>query len=207
MRYFENFRLNVICWKLDVTVITPFFTPEILSGVGMQNKATQTDPAWSNKGSPHQNNLKTGSGAHFPGFDQDWPSLTKVWPSRSDPTRTHHIKRTSRQSPGAHFPEFGEVWPRFDRGIDRTKNWIGLTVPWPLDKAYWELRFDTLRVENGRETRELWAKPWKSVQHLTKFYQVLLTKQPIWEATFTREFFPTCGDLVRKLKPLSKKVT
>ena len=38
--------------------------------------------------------------------------------------------------------------------------------------ARWEFRFDTLRVENGRETRELWAKPWKNGPTLS---QILLS--------------------------------
>ena len=36
---------------------------------------------------------------------------------------------------------------------------------------------------------------------------MLLTKQPIWEAVFACRFFPTCSNLVRKLKPLRKRVT
>ena len=38
--------------------------------------------------------------------------------------------------------------------------------------ARWELRSDTLRVKNGRETRELWAKPWKNGPTLS---QILLS--------------------------------
>ena len=38
--------------------------------------------------------------------------------------------------------------------------------------ACWELRSDILLVENGRETRELWAKPWKNSPTLS---QILLS--------------------------------
>ena len=38
--------------------------------------------------------------------------------------------------------------------------------------AHRELRFDTLRVKNGRETRELRAKPWKNGATLS---QILLS--------------------------------
>ena len=44
----------------------------------------------------------------------------------------------------------------------------------------------------------------------TTLGQILLgvvDKKSIWEAVFTRRFFPTHSDLVRKLKPLSERVT
>jgi hypothetical protein len=184
----------------------PIFTLGIFSDVDTQNEAVRTEPTWSDEGSPHQNDLKTRSGAHFPKFDQVWLGFTKfnqgltkfdqgltepIWLDR-DPS----LQKNLGTGPPNTFPrvrrgltDFDQVWPRFDRSIDQTESRTGLTAPWPMCRTCWELRFDTLRVKNGRETRELWAK------------------QPIWEAVFARKFFPPRNDLVRNLKPLSKKVT
>ena len=99
--------------------------------------------------------------------------------SQFDPRRVHSHLRTLKTWPGTHFSRFGRVWPsltkvdrgwpKFERGLDRTKSKIWLTTFQPLDRAHRELQFDTLQVENGQETRKLWAKPWKLAQHLDKF--------------------------------------
>ena len=201
----------------------PIFTLGIFSGVGKQNETAWTKPAWSDEGSPHQITPRRRSGTHFPKFDQiwlgltrfdqDWPSLTKGWPSHFWPGWGPLCPKTLETRPRIHFPEFREVWPsltrvdqgltkpfltrlgptmpknprnvaqdtflrvrriltkfdqvwlrltKFDRTVDWTEGWIELTTPWPMHGARWELRFNTLRVENGRETRELWAKPRKN---------------------------------------------
>ena len=199
----------------------PIFTPEIFSGVGMQNEAAQIEPTWPDKCPPHQNNLKTGSEAYFPKSDQVWPCLTgvdQVWPRFDqtvfDPTGVHYTQKPSKCGPGYisqnsesfnqvwpeltkfdwgltklfltwlgstipknsqnvvrdTFPrvrraltKFDQVWPRFDRTVNQTENWIRLTNPWLMCRACQELQFDTLRVKNGRETRELWTKLRKTI--------------------------------------------
>jgi hypothetical protein len=42
---------------------------------------------------------------------------------------------------------------------------------------------------------------------LSQIFLSIVAKQPIWEAPFARRFFPTDSNLVRKLKPLNKRVT
>ena len=55
-----------------------------------------------------------------------------------------------------------QVWlelTEFDQDHDQAKSKIWLTTLRPLNRSYQELRFYTLRVKNGQETRKLWAKP------------------------------------------------
>ena len=78
-----------------------------------------------------------------------------------DPKEAQLHQKVLRTWPGAYFSKFGKVWPvltKFDRDHDQVKRKIWLTTFWPLSGAYQEFRFDILRVENGQETRELWAK-------------------------------------------------
>jgi hypothetical protein len=56
--------------KLVPRCQNPIFTPEIFSGVGTQNETAPTEPGRPDRGPPHQKNLKTGSGAHFPEFGE-----------------------------------------------------------------------------------------------------------------------------------------
>ena len=108
----------------------PIFTLGIFSSVGTQN-----EPAWSDKGSPHQNNLKTGSEA----FDQVWPGLTKfdrgltkpVWLDWGPPHQ-RNLEMESRST----FPRvregltnFDQVWPRLTEALTRPKT--GLSWPPP----------------------------------------------------------------------------
>jgi hypothetical protein len=127
-------------------------------------------------------------------------------PSRSDPTGATTSKEPQDGARNT-FPgvwggltNFDQVWPeltKFDQVWPRC--WLDQKPDW-ADRPF-------LRVENRRETRELWAKPWKLVQHLSKFYEVLLTKQHIWEGVFAHRFFPARNNLVRESKPLRKRVT
>ena len=67
-------RSSLVVWE-NVEIVSPrddfgvchnpIFTPEIFLGVGTQNKVAQTESGRLDGGSPHQKNLKTGSGAHF----------------------------------------------------------------------------------------------------------------------------------------------
>ena len=99
-----------------------FFTHGIFSGVGMQNEAARTKPAWSDEGSPWQITSKRGPG-HISWsptkFDPGWPSLTKGWPGFDqavpDSTRVHHAKKPRKTWSGIHFPEFGELWPNLTK--------------------------------------------------------------------------------------------
>ena len=107
------------------------FTPGIFSDAGTQNEAVRTESTWSDEGSLYQNDLKMRSGVYFlkvdqvwPGltkFDWSWPSLTEVWPSRSDPTGIHYT-----QKPSKHGSEYiSRNLERFDQG------WPSLTEVWP----------------------------------------------------------------------------
>ena len=140
----------------------PIFTPGIFSGIDTQNEAAWTKLAWFDEGSSHQITSKRGLwhiSQNLTKFDQGWPSLTgvdQVWPrfdqAVSDPTGVHYTQKKKPQNAVRDtFPrvrraltKFDQVWPRFDRTVDQTKNWIGLTAHWPLYRAWWELRFDTL---------------------------------------------------------------
>ena len=170
----------------------PIFTPGIFSGVDTWNEAAQNKLVWPDTNPRHQNDLKTRSGVHFSEFDQGWPSLTKFdqvwprcWPSRVHPTGAHRTKRNSKWGPKhisqslegfdqvwPSLTKIDQVWPRFDQTVDQTESWTRLTTPWSMCRAWWEVRFNTLRVKNRQETRELWAKPWESGP---TFCQILLS--------------------------------
>ena len=116
----------------------PIFTHEIFSGVGIQNEAARTKPAWSDEGSSHQITSKRGLGhisQNLTKFDQGWPSLTgvdQVWPrfdrNRFWPEWGPLHPKTLKTRSGIHFPEFGEFWPELTK-FDWS--WPSLTQVWP----------------------------------------------------------------------------
>ena len=157
----------------------PIFSRGIFSGVGTQNEVARAKSAWSDKSLSRQITPEHGPGhiSQNPGsFDQVWPRLTECWPGFDraipDSNEVHYAQKPSKGGLGyvsRSLESFDQVWPRFDQIVDRIKSWIELTAPWPFWRAWRELRFGTLRAENGRETRELWPNLWKTVQHLAKF--------------------------------------
>jgi hypothetical protein len=168
------------------TCHNPIFTHGIFSDVDTQDEAARTEPAWSDEGPPRQITSKRGLGhisQNPTKFFEGWPrfdrSLTEPFPTRLESTMPRNPQNVVRDT----FPrvwraltKFDQVWPRFDRTVDLTKSWIELTTPWPLCKARWELRFDTLRAKNGRETRELWSKLWKNGPTLSQILLCVVDK-------------------------------
>ena len=173
MDWLSTYHAIVDCYSKRVTFHiwrchNPIFTHGIFSGVGTQNEAARTKSAWSGEGLSHRitsehnpGHISQNSGS----FDQVWPRLTKCWPrfDRAIPNsnRVHHAQKPSKGGPGyisQSLESFDQVWPRltkFDQTVDQIKSWIELTATWLFWRAWWELRFDTLRVKNGREMREL----------------------------------------------------
>ena len=161
----------------------PIFTHGIFSGISMQNETTRTEPARPDEGPPHQITSEHGSGHISQGalikFDQGWPSvdqgLTEPFLIQIGSTMPRNPRKVVRDT----FPrvwraltKVDQVWPRFDRTVDQTKSWIELIAPRPFWRTRWELQFNTLRVENGQETRELQSKLRKNGQTLS---QILLS--------------------------------
>ena len=148
----------------------PIFTPQEFLGCRHAKRGSPNQVGPIQRGLATSNILKKDSGAHFPKFDQVWPRLTKFnqgWPSLigvdqvwsrfdqavSDPIGVRYTQKPSKRGRDT-FPRVRRALTKFDQGLTE-----------PLTR----LRFDTLQVKNGRETRELWTKLWKTIQYLAKF--------------------------------------
>ena len=150
----------------------PIFTLGIFSSVGTQNETAQTEPIWPDRDPPHQKNLETGPGAHFPEFEQVWPTLTRFdqlwpiltrvdqhWPSRFDLTGTHHIQRTSKPGPkhiSQSLERFDQLWPGLTKvwpkcWPDQKLDWADrvLTIGWSIWRA--SIRYFTGRKRTQNE--------------------------------------------------------
>ena len=170
----------------------PIFTHGIFSGVGTQNEAARTKPAWSDEGPPRQITSKWGLGhisQNPTKFSQGWPRfdrcLTEVWClTEPFPTRLGStIPRNPQNVVWDTFPrvwraltKFDQVWPRltkFDQGLTGPLTRPKAESNWPLldhseehdesfDSALYEPKTDEKRGSYGQNCE-------KTVQHLAKF--------------------------------------
>ena len=134
-------------WSLRHCVITPFL-PTGFSRVSACKTRQPNQAGLIRRGLITSNNLKTGSGTHFPKSNQVWPELTKfdrgLTGTVSDPTGVHYTRKPSKRGLGyisRSSESFDQSWPSLT-GVDQVwpNRWPDRRLnqtdrSWPLCRA------------------------------------------------------------------------
>ena len=134
--HYQNLSITRVIFK---PCISPVITPFLPSGFSrvLACKTRQPEPSWPDPTRAHHVKItsRRRSETHFPKFDQGWPSLTEVWPSRFWPEWGPLSPKPLKTRSGMHFPEFREFWPgltRVDQGLTEPLTRPKAELDWPL---------------------------------------------------------------------------